>query len=130
MAHEPVRDRRAGRAGRNRPEVLVYHHPAAAARACLRQVGAGLEEEGIPFRVGEAEGGTAALAYAAAQASPLSVGVGVGAAGDLCVHQAKLPPGSPALSGPRETARAMGHNAARLVTGLPFKEVTGRDCRG
>ncbi|HYZ57909.1 MAG TPA: glycerol dehydratase reactivase beta/small subunit family protein [Streptosporangiaceae bacterium] len=102
--------------------MLVCHDPAAGARACLRQIGAGLEEEGVPFRVEEGGGSAAELAYAAAQASDLDVGIGIGAAGDVCVHQSKLPRGSPALSGPPETARTMGHNAARLVKGIPFKD--------
>jgi hypothetical protein len=119
MHRAPVPDRRADR---RRPAVLVCHDPAAGARACLRQIGAGLEEEGVPFRVEEGGGSAAELAYAAAQASDLDVGIGIGAAGDVCVHQSKLPRGSPALSGPPETARTMGHNAARLVKGIPFKD--------
>ena len=127
MHHAPVQDRRADRTGRRRPAVLVCHDPAVSARACLYQIAAGLEEEGVPFRVEEGGGSATELAYAAAQASDLDVGVGVGAAGDVCVHQAKLPPGSPALSGPPEAARTMGHNAARLVKGIPFKDLTGED---
>jgi hypothetical protein len=126
MHHAVVWDRRADRSGRARPEVLVSCHLAADVRALLRQIGAGLEEEGVPFRVAEGGLGSAAeLAYAAAQASVLDVGIGIDATGNVCVHQAKLPPDSPALSGPPESARILGHNAARLVTGMPFREISG-----
>jgi hypothetical protein len=126
MSHPPVRDRRGERGPRARPEVLIYYIFSPNAPVLLRQVTAGLEEEGVPYRLvretdGEdADGGAAGLASAAARESALEVGIGVSAAGDVCVHQAKLPPGSPALSGPPATARIMGHNAARIVTGIPL----------
>ncbi|HEX8780808.1 MAG TPA: glycerol dehydratase reactivase beta/small subunit family protein [Nocardioides sp.] len=91
---------------------------------CLREIGAGLEEEGVPCRTETAaEGSAPELAFAAALASALDVGVGVDAEGSVCVHHAKLPPDAPALAGPASSARAMGQNAARLVTGIPLKNV-------
>jgi ParB-like chromosome segregation protein Spo0J len=104
-----------------RPAVVVLSHPHPANRRCLREIGAGLEEEGVPFRVENIEDRCAAreLAFAAALASGLDVGVGVDAAGNMCVHHAKLPPDAPAMAGP--AARDIGHNAARLVIGIPFK---------
>jgi Dehydratase medium subunit len=129
-----VSDRRAERARRTRPAVVVLHQVCPDSRCCLRELTAGLEEEGVPFRVEEAEaagaaeaeaeaGGAAELAHAAAHASTLDVGIGVDAAGHICVHHAKLPPDAPALTGPPRHARSLGHNAARLVTGIPFKKV-------
>jgi hypothetical protein len=124
MRRTPMSDRRMDRAGRTRPTVVVLHRPGPGNRCCLRQINAGIEEEGVPFRVEEAETGSVAeLAYAAAQASTLGVGVGVDAAGNICVHHAKLPPDAPALTGPPQHARSLGHNAARLVIGIPFKSV-------
>ena len=118
-------DRRADRVRRTRPMVVVLHRSGPDNRCCLRQISAGLEEEGVPFRAQEAATGSAAeLAYAAAHASTLGVGVGLDAAGNICVHHAKLPPDAPALTGPPQQARSLGHNAARLVTGVPFKNVT------
>lgn len=148
---------------RNRPAVVVFCHPAPGNRRRLREIEAGMEEEGVPYRVedgyvgtedgrvgvedgrvrvengrvgvedgrvrvedghvGDAAGGGAReLAFAAAQASALGVGVGVDAVGNICVHHAKLPPDAPAVAGTAPDARVMGHNAARLVVGVPFKQ--------
>ncbi|MFF3442712.1 glycerol dehydratase reactivase beta/small subunit family protein [Streptosporangium sp. NPDC002721] len=137
---------------RYRPAVLVFHHPAPGDRHRLREIGAGMEEEGVPYRVEDhrigdgwvgdgwvgdgwvkgdrvgdgcgdvAGGGARELAFAAARASGLGVGVGVDAAGNICVHHAKLPPDAPAMAGTASDARVLGHNAARLVAGVPFKQ--------
>ena len=77
-----------------------------------------------PYR-GATDGGARELAFAAAQASNLDVGVGVDATGYICVHHAKLSPDAPAVAGPASSARTMGHNAARLVVGIPFKPQGG-----
>jgi hypothetical protein len=121
--------------------------PAAA----LRELRAGLEEEGVPCRVLAADApGTgpaaaspvcdapaladaagpadaAQLAHEAACASPVSVGLGLSA--ELaCLHLPQLPPSAPLLSvsvrvPEPERLRALGHNAARLVAGVPLKEL-------
>jgi hypothetical protein len=115
----------------------------------LRELRAGLEEEGIPCRVLAAEApapGPAAaspvcdapalaappadaalLAHAAACASPVSVGLGL-SADTACLHLPQLPPSAPLLSvsvrvPEPERLRALGHNAARLVAGVPLKEL-------
>jgi hypothetical protein len=121
-----------------RPAVVLRHCPGPGRRdrpreigadgrgqrECLREIGAGMEEEGVPYRTETAsEGRACELAFAAALASPLDVGVGVDGEGNICVHHAKLPPDAPALAGPASSGRVMGHNAARLVTGIPFKNV-------
>jgi hypothetical protein len=126
MHHAPANDRHSDRAGRNRPAVVLLHHPDLGDRRCLREINAGMEEEGVPCRIENAAGGGAReLAFAAAQASNLDVGIGVDAAGYICVHHAKLPPDAPAAAGPPSSARTMGHNAARLVVGIPFKQQEG-----
>lgn len=154
MHHAPVNDRHSDRAGRNRPAVMLLHHPDLGNRHCLREITAGMEEEGVPCRIesvsrpaenesyraeggpyraenglcptgNAADGGARELAFAAAQASNLDVGIGVDAAGYICVHHAKLPPDAPAVAGPPSSARTMGHNAARLVVGIPFKQQEG-----
>ncbi|GAA5049155.1 hypothetical protein HNP84_004334 [Thermocatellispora tengchongensis] len=112
----------SGDAGRERPEVLVRRSARAARPDVLHALAAGLEEEGVPFRVEEARGGAAyELAHAAALASRLRVGIGVDADGRVCVHHAQLPLSAPVAAGPPESARLLGHNAARLVTGIPLK---------
>ncbi|MEU6642115.1 glycerol dehydratase reactivase beta/small subunit family protein [Saccharomonospora sp. NPDC046836] len=107
-------------AERHRPSVVVRCTVPGA--DSVRGIRAGLEEEGVPVRVEPAPSDDAAvLAFAAAQASSLGVGIGVDDAGTVCLHHAKRPPGSPVLSGPPAVARVLGHNAARLVVGLPLK---------
>jgi hypothetical protein len=101
--------------------VLVYCAPAHDP-AGRRELYAGMEEECVPSRTVEVEDAPAvSLAHAAAQASTLNVGVGIDSAGNICVHHAKLPPEEPALTGSPPTARLLGHNAARLVSGKPLK---------
>jgi hypothetical protein len=114
---------------RERPEppVIVVRH-SGAPQAAVREVRAGAEEEGVPTRVedvaGEGAGEAAALAHAAALASPLEVGVGIDAAGAVVVHHATLPPDAPALVGAADGGlpqwRRAGAVAARIVTGLPI----------
>ncbi|MEU8381071.1 glycerol dehydratase reactivase beta/small subunit family protein [Streptosporangium sp. NPDC048865] len=148
MRRAPAGDRAPGGVERHRPAVVVFCRPAPGDRHRLREIEAGMEEEGVPYRVedgrigdgrvgeglaggdrsgeGQAGGGTGGgageLAFAAARASTLGVGIGVDAAGNICVHHAKLPPDAPALAGTASDARTLGHNAARLVVGVPFKK--------
>ena len=117
-----MRDRRAEQLEESAPAVVVLHARVASVGACLREIDAGMEEEGVPFRMAQSDLATAQeLAHAAALASNLDVGVGVDAAGTICVHHAKLPLEAPALTGAADSARTLGHNAARLVSGIPFK---------
>ncbi|WP_248962134.1 glycerol dehydratase reactivase beta/small subunit family protein [Sphaerisporangium perillae] len=126
MRHTPADDRPFDHVGQNRPAVVVLCHPDPGNRHCVREINAGMEEEGVPCRTENAADGSAReLALAAAQASNLDVGVGVDSVGNICVHHAKLPPDAPAVAGPATSARTMGHNAARLVAGLPFKQQEG-----
>jgi hypothetical protein len=146
MRCTPVNDRHSDRVGRNRPAVVVFYHPDPGNRDCLREINAGMEEEGVPCRTegvpdrvegvpdredaacraeDAADGSARELAFAAAQVSNLDVGVGVDAMGYICVHHAKLPPDAPAVAGPASSARTMGHHAARLVVGIPFKQEEG-----
>ncbi|MBK1783315.1 glycerol dehydratase reactivase beta/small subunit family protein [Prauserella cavernicola] len=119
-----VRDRGAATTTRAVPPAIVVRCAEDAA-AVLRDVLAGVEEEGVPVRVELVPGGdardAATLAFAAARASSLDVGVGIDREGAGCVQHAKRPEDRPALTGPRERARLLGHNAARLVTGIPVK---------
>jgi hypothetical protein len=109
---------------RPEPPVIVVRHRGAPA-AAVREVTAGAEEEGVPTRVEHTlTKDAAALAHAAALVSPLEVGVGIDATGDVAVHHASLPPHAPALTvpadgGPPQWRRA-GAVAARIVTGLPI----------
>jgi hypothetical protein len=108
----------------DRPAILVLSHAAGAVE---NEVLAGIEEEGVPSVVERPRGGgdASALARAAADRSSLSVGVGIDDRGRVCVQHDKLDTVAPGLSSAGtaapETARVLGHNAARLVVGIPLR---------
>ncbi|WP_425060122.1 hypothetical protein SCACP_07700 [Sporomusa carbonis] len=109
-----------------KPSIIVCTFPHANCDAKLRELQAGMEEEGIPYSLLNGDRNDAvALAYQGAQASPLGVGVGISPAG-MCIHYHKLPALQPlfTLTGEGTAAdwRQFGYNAARLVKGLPFKD--------
>ncbi|MCV7421688.1 glycerol dehydratase reactivase beta/small subunit family protein [Mycobacterium yunnanensis] len=92
------------------------------------EVLAGMEEEGVPSVVERPRHGdddAITLATTAAGRSSLAVGVGIDAGGRVCVQHDKLPDPLPELysSGPADggTARSLGHDAARIVVGIPLR---------
>ena len=108
------------------PAIVVF---GAGAGAIEREVLAGIEEEGVPYSVVPQPMDTpgmpaAELAVRAARRSPLQVGVGIGATGQVWIHHAKLAEPLPDLgshgAADAATARALGHDAARMVVGVPF----------
>jgi hypothetical protein len=107
----------------DRPVIVVL---SSGGGTVEREVLAGIEEEGVPYTVlpGEADATAQDLARAAALRSPLRVGVGVGVRGDVWVHHDMLTEPLPELgcgSADGAAARILGHNAARIVVGLPLK---------
>jgi hypothetical protein len=115
-----------GEGGRSQRPVIVVIGSGPA--GVVRELLAGIEEEGVPYAElpvsdAEVDSATVDLAIRAARRSPLQVGVGIGPAGDICVCHAKvaepifeLPAGSAGAA-----ARTLGHNAARMVVGLPLR---------
>ncbi|MDF2569452.1 MAG: dehydratase medium subunit [Sporomusa sp.] len=109
-----------------KPSIIICAFPHEDCEAKLREIQAGMEEEGVPCSLltGE-EMDAIALAYRGAHASPLGVGVGISPLG-MCIHYQKLPERQPLFLLDSEDNlaewRRFGYNAARLVKGLPFKE--------
>ncbi|QVI27420.1 pduH protein [Mycolicibacterium neoaurum] len=110
-----------------KPAILVL----SAGGALESEVLAGIEEEGVPYLVERvAPGGDSdaqRLARRAAARSSLDVGVGIDADGGVAILHDKLPDGVEGLSAaqpatPRE-GRVAGHNAARIVVGVPLIDV-------
>lgn len=102
-----------------RPAIVVLAVPGSAA---VRDIVAGIEEEGVPYLVEMAEPHAAAvdLAQRAAMLSPLGVGIGVGVF-EAWVQHVKFSGPVPELSSAATDSRTLGHNAARIVVGLPLK---------
>lgn len=108
-----------------KPCIVIYvcSHPGAMEK--IREVQAGMEEEGIPWSILQSnETDFTKLAYEAASSSKLGVGVGIGVDG-LSIQHEKLPANQPlfslAAAGKPADWRRFGYNAARLVKGIPFK---------
>lgn len=116
---------------RIKPCVLIYIFPHSDGDKKIREVQAGMEEEGIPCSIMSSnESDEITLAYQAASASKLGVGIGIGAK-NLCIHYAKLPANQPLFAlnaaGTPAQWRHFGYNAARLVKGIPFKNQPSED---
>jgi hypothetical protein len=107
------------------PSIKLFVGSGVNSPENLRELLCGTEEEGVPCEVEAAgEGGAAALAYKAAEASVLGVGLGLDGAGMAAAHYNKLPSEKPLftlnyrLDG--DKLRVLAANAARLVKGMPF----------
>lgn len=110
-----------------KPCVIIYAFPHPGYDQKIRQVKAGMEEEGIPYSlVASKKAAAVEMAYQGACESQLGVGIGM-SVDSLCIHYAKLPCDQPLfiLSGPGSAMewRCFGYNAARLVKGIPFKSI-------
>ena len=110
----------------NKPSIIICTSQHTGLEAKLRELKAGMEEEGVPCSLlSDSSADAISLAYKGAQASLLGVGVGIGSAA-LCIHYQKLPEDQPLFvlqgEGTLTEWRYFGYNAARLVKGLPFKE--------
>lgn len=110
-----------------KPAVLIFAAPPLPEET-VAPILWGLEEEGIPVEVRDAEPGSAeSLAKTAADASVLHVGIGIrGESGGVVLHHRDLPYDQPLVRlGVEEcttgSLRRLGANAARLVKGDPLK---------
>jgi hypothetical protein len=88
----------------------------------------GIEEEGIPHLLKQKEEKSGIkLSFNAARESRLGVGIGIGDDGYIALHYTKLEPESPLFKiSSKECSsriRAVGANSARLVKGIPFKDL-------
>ncbi|CUH94328.1 hypothetical protein P22_0394 [Propionispora sp. 2/2-37] len=111
---------------RNKPRIVIAVQSHSGWETKVREIEAGLEEEGVPWTVLTVSqpGTIAQTAHQAAGLSPLGVGIGLDA-GSVCLHFAKLPPEQPLFltsgAGAPAIWRYYGYNAARLVKNIPFK---------
>lgn len=108
-----------------KPSISLCVHIHEGCEQKLREIQAGIEEEGVPCTVlPETEPDCIALAYKGAGSSQLGVAIGIGSSG-LCIHHHKLPADQPLFvlqgAGNGSEWRRFGYNAARLIKGIPFK---------
>lgn len=111
----------------SKPTVHVLCSPDAPS-AAFKELLYGLEEEGIPWENDTKAGDALPLAWEAAQASRLGVGVGMDGQ-SIVLHFNKLDREQPLYRIPARSlglARVLGANAARLVKKLPLKPLDGR----
>ncbi|WP_371373674.1 glycerol dehydratase reactivase beta/small subunit family protein [Sporomusa aerivorans] len=114
-----------------KPSIVICTSENSQDEYKIREIKAGIEEEGVPHILLQAKScDVTALAWQAAAASHLGVGVGINSTG-VCIHYHKLPEDQPLfISDTRSnpgTWRQFGYNAARLVKGLPFKTGNNRE---
>lgn len=109
----------------DRPCIHVVLTPGANTEL-YRWVEIGAEEEGVPCRRVSLEGANVvALAYAAAQSSRLSIGVGIDTQ-NVVLHETHMPEQQPVLAfhfaqQAPYFCRLMGSNAARMVVRRPLR---------
>ena len=92
-----------------------------------REVLLGIEEEGIPFLLQHHPAGDVVdSAWQAARSSPLLVGIACDRH-TLVVHHKNLPASAPLFTlmhhQDSQAQRNTGNNAARLVKGIPFRDL-------
>lgn len=107
---------------KNKPTIKIYYN--AKNEILLKEISAGMEEEGVPFEIEEHfDTDLDVLCYQASKASVLGVGIGLGES-KVAIHMNPLPMGSKLFdieSPSIKQARILGMNAARAVKRMPFK---------
>lgn len=107
----------------NKPTIIIYIHEAD--EDFLREVCAGIEEEGVLYQVQPHEGDLDTLAYAAANESMLGSGIGIHGT-RLAMHMQRLPKGQNVFELDTPAfwqCRNLGANSARAIKKMPFKEI-------
>lgn len=111
----------------NKPSIIVY--TSGADEDYLREVCAGIEEEGVLYQIISREGDLDTLAYEAAAESMLGSGIGM-QGNRIAMQMQRLPKGKNVfeLIAPRFwQCRNLGANSARAVKKMPFKEIYGEE---
>ena len=107
----------------NKPAIIIYTNEPD--EDLLREVCAGIEEEGVLYQVSSHEGDLDTLAFEAAKESMLGSGVGITGA-RLAMQMERLPKGRNVfeLNMPRFwQCRNLVANSARAIKKMPFKPV-------
>jgi len=114
----------------NKPSVYIGVQKKYESNRLFDNICFGLEEEGIPFDSYLSEAELNLLAQDAAQKSRLGVGIAVGNDNQIIIQHKKMNSDNPffkkKINKPFQ-AKIMGSNAARLVKGIPIKEIPQED---
>ncbi len=110
------------------PGVRLFYDPRGHHAGAINELCWGLEEQGVPCQTITYDGGgdAAALGALAARSSPLRVGIGLSASGEIALTHAQLPADAPLATGhvtdSDDHLRTLGANAGQLVKVLPLSE--------
>ena len=110
------------------PSIIILEQSGFNDKRITQAICHGIEEEGIPYDVEhDEEMKCEKLSYKAALSSRLDVGIGISMDGRAAIHYSKLQEENPLLViryfGDLEILKTIGINAARLVKGIPFKDI-------
>ncbi len=111
----------------NKPTIIIYTREPD--EDFLREVCAGIEEEGVLYQIHAHEVDLDTLAYEAANESVLGSGIGIWGA-RLAMQMQRLPKGKNVfeLHAPQFwQCRNLGANSARAIKKMPFKSVHGQE---
>ncbi len=114
--------------GNQQPAIHVYYSSLGIDPSLFNQMLFGMEEENVPYLVkSQDERVGLKLGYLAAEDSSLGVGVGIGEDGTVILHYKRLKREEPLfqihLQRDMKKLRKLGANGARLVKGIPFKDL-------
>ncbi len=111
----------------SKPTIVIYGNEPD--QDLLREVCAGIEEEGVLFQIEEREGDLDTLSFLASAESMLGCGIGM-VGRRLAMHMFRLSKGHNVfeLNDPRFwQCRNLGANSARAIKKMPFKPVLGEE---
>lgn len=111
----------------NKPAIIIYTREPD--EDYLREICAGIEEEGVLYEIHPGGGELDDLAYAAAKESMLGSGIGI-VGQRIAMQMDRVPKGKNVfeLNAPRFwQCRNIGSNSARAVKKMPFKPVYGQE---
>lgn len=109
----------------NKPAIIIFVREPD--EDLLREICAGIEEEGVLYEIHTREGELDDLAFEAAKESMLGSGIGISGR-RIAMQMERLPKGKNVfeLNDPRFwQCRNLGSNSARAVKKMPFKAVYG-----
>lgn len=114
----------------NKPSVYIGLQKKYESNHLFDNICYGLEEEGIPFDYYFSEENVNQIALDAAQKSRLGVGIALGDESQIVIQHKKMNVNNPFFKKKIDEyfqAKIMGSNAARLVKGIPIREIPQED---